>query len=243
MNYRVLAPLKAAAAAPPVLTLVHWFDPTLLSAGAVSDMPNQIGGGPDAVQSNVTLQPIAVALVDTGDGTSALNGLTFDGVDDRIEVTLASSVSQFLMMAFIVPASVAANQALIGMTSGGTEAPLLQFGATSGKINVLLNGTTVVAQAAGTNMTVGNPFAVGAAYDGTTLRILHYNGSGAGTSATAGVALTSGNIFYIGGAPSRTSFNGQMGDVQIYTNWSGSATDLSTNLQSFFNTTFSKYFP
>lgn len=234
------------SSSPPVLTLIDWWDPTTgvtTDVNGITSIDNQVGGGPQAVQATAGLEPQSAALVTDGDGTSALNGITFDGVDDRLEVTLpAGNVTTFMIMAFVVAADVSAGPPIYGMVDGSV-APLLELGSTSGKYRVLLTPGGTVAQSGGTSITTGSAFALGMSYDGTTLRVARYNGSGPGSSTSANVKLTGGDIFYIGGAPTFTSFNGQMGDIQIYKNWSGSAADLVTQLNTFWNTTDSKYFP
>lgn len=234
------------SSSPPVLTLIDWWDPTTgvtTDGDGITAIDNQVGGGPQAVQTSDALQPQSAALVTDGDGTSALNGITFDGVDDRLEVTLpAGDVTTFLIMAFVVAADVSAGPVIYGMVDG-IVAPLLELGSTSGKYRARLTPGGTVAQSGGTSIITGSAFALGLAYDGTTLRVSRFGGSGVGSSISVGVKLTGGDVFYIGGAPTFTSFNGQMGDVQIYNNWSGSAANLVTQLSTFWNTTNSKYFP
>ena len=246
MRYTIFSPMKVAAAAPPpALTLIHHWDPSeplTEVLGLVSSMPNQVGGGPAAVQGNATLQPTWAPLETDGDGPSALNALHFDGVDDRLEVTLPAEVSTFVMLAFFISADTTPTQTIMGILSGDV-APLLQMGAVAGRFNILLSPGGVVAQTSAAGIATGSAFAIGVAYDGTTLRIDRHSGSSPGSSASAGVKLANGSTFYIGGADTKTSFNGQIADVQVWENWSGDATELGVMVEDFWNATFTKYYP
>lgn len=237
---------SSGSAPPPTLTLIDWFDPTqgvTTGPNGIVSVANQVAGGPSAGQSNILLQPQLQVMTDDADGDSLLNGMTFDGIADRLEVTLPTDVTTFLVMAFFVPADISAGPPIVGMVDG-TVAPLFRFGATSGRFNILLSpGGTTVAQSSGTTIITGSPFAIGMSYDGTTLLINHYIGNGPASSTSAGVKLSGGQTFYIGGAPTLTSFNGQIGDIQIYQNWSGNAAALETQIQTFWNTVDAKYWP
>lgn len=246
MKLSIFSPMKVAAAAlPPSLEMVDWWDPSVNEdpdTTPFTSLVNQIGGRP-SLSSTGANDPTAHPMETAGDGPSALNGILFANNGERLTATLPEDNVNFVMMLFFVLTTNTATKAMMGTLTGGTNAPLLQLGATNGRFNVLLDPGGVVAQTSAAAIATDSAFAIAVSYDGTTLRISRYPGASAASSATADIKLASGATFSVGGASGKSSMDAQLGDIQIWKNFSGDATDLSNMLQTFYNDTVAKYWP
>lgn len=219
---------RSGGGPPPVGTLLYWFSPTagvtLDGSNGVVSVASQVLGGPTMGQATMAARP---GITTFGDNSANIFDYTV-GTSPCLSFTLPATSAQFTVAILVVPGTQTSTMA-IGGTVTTTKAPLLQWGTSAAtRFSIAQNNAATVVQGS-TAVTSGSATVIAMNYDGTTLRAIQGTGGSAirGSAAASGFALTSGDTFYLGCSPTKTSFNGQIGDIKV---WYGATNSSSSDL-------------